>query len=67
MSKQADRCLGYSIADARLIGCQVESERQILKNRRRELLREKRIAIKLKTEIGKRQMVKEIEAVKSRP
>lgn len=58
--------LGYSIADVRSIGCQVESERQILKNRRRELLREKRIAIKLKTEIGKRQMVKGIEAVKSR-
>lgn len=58
------RGLGYSIADMRTIACQIELEKRMLENRRKELLKEKRIALKLKEDIRQKQQVKKIEAVK---
>ena len=60
------RGLGYSIADMRTIACQIELEKRMLENRRKELLKEKRIALKLKEDIRQKRQVKKIEAVKCR-
>lgn len=58
--------LGYSIADARTVENHIQSEWKALEDRHKELLKEKRIATRLKRETIQRQQEKKIEAEKTR-